>query len=161
MKAKIFTVILGVVALVVCAVAYVYMTNHGVASSISVVKEGGYLGIPIADVKETASFYPVEVDGVRMEVIAVKASDGSIRTSFNTCQSCFASGNGFYKTDGKILICQNCGFRFTPDQVEVRSGGCNPFPIFASNKRIIDGEIQIPYNFLREHSEVFSAWRNI
>jgi hypothetical protein len=42
------------------------------------------LSIPVRDVSATAKFYPVEIDGVKMEVIAVKAPDGSIRTAFNT-----------------------------------------------------------------------------
>ncbi|MDR2144310.1 MAG: DUF2318 domain-containing protein, partial [Treponema sp.] len=82
--------------------------------------------IPVAEVTENAVFYPVDIEGVRLEVLAVKAPDGSIRTAFNTCQVCYASGRGFYKQQGTVLVCQNCGNRFRMSQVEVRSGGCNP-----------------------------------
>ena len=56
--------------------------------------------IPVKEISEKASFYSVEVDGTQMEVIAVKDSDGNIRTAFNTCQICYDSGNGYYKQEG-------------------------------------------------------------
>ena len=40
------------------------------------------LVIPIAEVGETAVFYPVDIEGTRLEVIAVKAPDGTILKSF-------------------------------------------------------------------------------
>ena len=39
---------------------------------------GGSLVIKTADVTTDASFYPVEVDGTNMEVIAVKDSEGNL-----------------------------------------------------------------------------------
>ena len=44
-----------------------------------------------------------------MEIVAVKALDGSIRTAFNTCQVCYNSGRGYYQQEGNELVCQNCG----------------------------------------------------
>ena len=38
------------------------------------------LVIQIAEITENALFFPVDIDGVRMEVLAVKAPDGTIRT---------------------------------------------------------------------------------
>ena len=37
--------------------------------------------IPLSGVSETASFYPVTVDGTEMEVLAIKDSSGNIRTA--------------------------------------------------------------------------------
>ncbi len=73
--------------------------------------------IPVSEINETAKFYPIAVDGTNMEVFAVKDSNGNIRTAYNTCQSCYTSGNGRYETEGTDLVCQNCGFHFTADQV--------------------------------------------
>ncbi|MDR1108184.1 MAG: DUF2318 domain-containing protein, partial [Spirochaetaceae bacterium] len=70
------------------------------------------LVIPVAEITENAVFYPVDIEGTRLEVLAVKAPDGTIRTAFNTCQVCYASGRGFYKQQGSLLVCQNCGNRF-------------------------------------------------
>jgi hypothetical protein len=117
------------------------------------------LVIPIVDITETAVFYPVEIDGVKLEVLAVKAPDGSIRTAFNTCQVCYDSGKGYYKQDGNELVCQNCGNRFTMDKVEVQSGGCNPVPIFANNKTVDDKNIIISGDFLTQAKEIFANWK--
>ncbi|MDR1930866.1 MAG: DUF2318 domain-containing protein [Treponema sp.] len=117
------------------------------------------LVIPIAEITENAVFYPVDIQGTRLEVIAVKAPDGTIRTAFNTCQVCYGSGRGFYKQQGTVLVCQNCGNRFRMSQVELRSGGCNPVPIFAANKRVDDKNITIPREFLMEAKGIFARWR--
>jgi uncharacterized membrane protein len=117
------------------------------------------LVIRIADVTENAVFYPVDIEGRRLEVLAVKAPDGTIRTAFNTCQVCYASGRGFYKQQGTVLVCQNCGNRFRMSQVGVRSGGCNPVPIFAAQKTVTDTTITISQDFLKEAKAIFARWR--
>lgn len=120
----------------------------------------GDLVINTADISATAAFYPVEVDGTKLEVIAVEAPDGTIRTAFNTCRVCYDSGRGYYKQDGNVLVCQNCGNRFTMSQVEVVSGGCNPVPIFPENKTVTDETITVSLDFLQEAKGVFSNWRS-
>ncbi len=115
--------------------------------------------IPIADVTEEAKFYPAEIDGTKIEVIVVKAPDGTIRTAFNTCQVCYGSGYGYYEQDGDVLVCQNCGNRFPMDKVEVESGGCNPVPIFDENKTVDETNITIPLDFLKEATFIFANWK--
>ncbi|MDR0598188.1 MAG: DUF2318 domain-containing protein [Treponema sp.] len=117
------------------------------------------LVIQIADLTENVSFYPVDIEGTRLEVLAVKAPDGTIRTAFNTCQVCYASGRGFYKQQGTVLVCQNCGNRFRMSQVEVRSGGCNPVPVFPANKTVTESAITIAKEFLSEAKALFARWR--
>ena len=104
-------------------------------------------------------FYPVEVDGTEMEVIAGKDSQGKIRTAFNTCQVCYDSGNGYYRQLGEELVCQNCGNSFTMDVVGETGGGCNPVPILEENRTVTDSEIQISYEFLKESSDIFANWK--
>jgi uncharacterized membrane protein len=117
------------------------------------------LVIPIAEITENATFYPVDVDGVRLEVLAVKAPDGTIRTAFNTCQVCYGSGRGFYKQTGTVLQCQNCGNRFRMSQVEIQSGGCNPVPILSKFKKVTDTTITIPLTYLKEAKGIFARWQ--
>ena len=122
---------------------------------------GDDLVIPISGVSETATFYPVEVNGTNMEVLAVQAPDGSVRTAFNTCQVCYDSGRGYYKQKGNVLVCQNCGNRFTMDQVEVVSGGCNPVPILPANKTVTNDFITISNSFLKEAKVIFENWKTV
>jgi hypothetical protein len=117
------------------------------------------LVIQIGEVTENAVFYPVDIEGTRLEVLAVKAPDGTIRTAFNTCQVCYASGRGFYKQQGTVLVCQNCGNRFRMSQVETRSGGCNPVPIFPQNKTVTPEAITISKDFLKQAKAIFARWK--
>jgi uncharacterized membrane protein len=119
----------------------------------------GDLVIPIADITEKAAFYQIEIDGTRLEVLAVKAPDGTIRTAFNTCEICYDSGRGYYEQDGDALVCQNCGNRFSTSQIEVESSGCNPWPIFPKNKTVDEENITISYDFLKESIAIFQNWK--
>lgn len=133
--------------------------TKGANQGNAVISEAGDLIIPINEVTTTATFYPVEVDGTTLEVLAVKASDGTIRTAFNTCQICYSSGRGFYKQSGDNLICQNCGNIFGTSDVEVSRGGCNPVPIFSENKTVDETNITISNEFLTESKAIFANWK--
>jgi uncharacterized membrane protein len=117
------------------------------------------LVIPVADVTDDPTFYPVTVDGESMEVLALRAADGSVRTAFNTCQVCYDSGRGYYQWSGTALVCQNCGNQFAPDQVEVVSGGCNPVPIFDADVSDDGTNITIPLSYLQSAQELFANWK--
>ena len=112
-----------------------------------------------ADISATAKFYPYESNGIKMEVLALKAKDGTIRTALNTCQVCYASGKGYYVQEGDELVCQNCGNRFASNMVGKTKGGCNPVPISDTSK-VDDGtKITIDKNFLDKNKAYFSNWK--
>lgn len=112
-----------------------------------------------ADISATAKFYPYEADGIKMEVLALKAKDGTIRTALNTCQVCYASGKGYYVQDGDELVCQNCGNRFASNMVGKSKGGCNPVPISESSKVDDGSKITIDKNYLSKNKAYFSNWK--
>ncbi|MCX7921775.1 MAG: Fe-S-containing protein [Clostridia bacterium] len=112
-----------------------------------------------SEITSTAKFYPYTADGTYMEVIAVKAADGSIRTALNTCQVCFDSGKGYYEQVGEFLICQNCRNKFHIDQVEKVKGGCNPVPVMAENKKETEDSIIILKDYMAGQKELFSNWK--
>jgi hypothetical protein len=147
--------ILGLIILIVTGC--IFFKNSLVSGEKAVAS--GDLKILKSEVTETAKFYPYKADGVYMEIIAVKASDGTIRTAFNTCQVCFDSGRGFYTQQGDELICNNCGNRFKIDKVEKIKYGCNPIPITKENK-LDDGKyITISKAFLVKYKEYFAKWK--
>lgn len=170
MRPTVITAAIAVIAVIgILAVKGVSATNEPAdktalspvaANSVALAPAAnGDLVIAISDITSTAKFYPVEIDGTKLEVIAVKAPDGTIRTAFNTCQVCYSSGRGYYKQEGNVLVCQNCGNRFGMDQVEVLSGGCNPVPIFPENKTVDATNITISKDFLTEAKVIFANWK--
>ena len=64
------------------------------------------------------------------------------------------SGEPMSKT-GK-LVCQNCKFEFTADEVGVVHGGCNPWPI--DGIEITETEIRIPEASVEAMVSVFQNW---
>jgi hypothetical protein len=119
----------------------------------------GDLTINVSELTKTPKFYATEANGTKMEIVALLASDGSVRTAFNTCQVCYSSGRGYYEAEGDELVCQNCGNRFTGDKVGVKSGGCNPVPIMEKDRSEQNGVITISGDLLSQASEIFKNWK--
>lgn len=158
---KLGVVIVAMIAMIAVAFSFKLPKRDGQESAnnaLTVTKDSD-LVITSKDVTEKASFYPAEINGTNLEVIAVKAPDGSIRTAFNTCQVCYSSGRGYYQQEGEQLICQNCGNRFGMDDVEVTKGGCNPVPITTENKTVTDETITISKDFLTQATVIFQNWK--
>ncbi len=156
---------IAVVAMVAIAAAYGYDMIKGGKDSgdsktteIAVAKDSDIV-IPVKDITETATFYPASINGTELEVIAVKAPDGTIRTAFNTCQVCYSSGKGYYEQEGDQLICQNCGNRFGMGDIEVTKGGCNPVPITNEYNKVDAETITISKDFLTEATVIFENWK--
>jgi len=112
-----------------------------------------------ADITEKARFFPYEEASNYMEIIAIKASDGSIRTALNTCQVCYDSGRGYYEQVGETLVCQNCGNIFGVDDIEVIKGGCNPIPILETDKSEDALYVTISGSFLEANTIYFETWK--
>jgi uncharacterized membrane protein len=163
-KPNMIVAAVGILVVAIAAFSIIYSQGEdpvepNQASAASVINENGDLVIPIADITETAAYYAYEELDSEMEVLAVKASDGTIRTAFNTCQVCYSSGRGYYVQEGDVLVCQNCGNRFSMDEVEITRGGCNPVPIFEDQKQVTDESIIIPKTFLEEAEVIFENWK--
>ncbi len=151
--------IVAVVLLAAGCAGSVAPEKASTVSSNSAAAQGEGLTIPVGEITETPTFYPVTVGETNMEIIAVKAPDGTIRTAFNTCQICYSSGRGYYELSGGKLVCQNCGNRFSASQLEVESGGCNPWPIFEKDKTVTDSDITISQDFLEGSVKIFANWK--
>ena len=73
-----------------------------------------------------AHFYKYEEGGKEIAFFAVKASDGSVRTAFDACDSCYRSKKG-YEQQGDKMNCNNCNQKFAINRLGPNaSGGCNP-----------------------------------
>ena len=112
-----------------------------------------------SEISNKVKFYPYESNGIKMEVLALTANDGTIRTALNTCQVCYSSGKGYYVQEGNELVCQNCGNRFSADMVGKAKGGCNPVPISDTSKADDGTKITIDKNYLDKNKAYFSHWK--
>ena len=122
------------------------------------VKEGESLVIPTREISETVKFYPLTVDGAKMEVLGVTAPDGTIRTAFNTCQVCHGSPRAYFVQQGQAVECQACRNQFPMSRVGLVAGGCNPVPIFPANKTQTNETITISRVHLRQAKDMFESW---
>ncbi len=149
----------AVVGLLIIIIAAFFFFRGDIFTGKDSTSKSGDLRINKNEVTAQAKFYPYQAGNTGMEVLAVKAQDGSIRTAFNTCQVCYSSGRGYYEQEGEELVCQNCGNRFNVNDVEVVRGGCNPVPIFEENKSEDGTDIVIAESFLEQNKDLFNNWK--
>lgn len=129
------------------------------AETVAVVSDGQDLVIQAAEINETASYFDCDVDGITVQVLAVRASDNTIRLALNTCQVCNGSPYAYFEQEGDVFICQNCKNRFASTDVGVVAGGCNPVPITAETYLEQNGTITVPADFLAENAVRFRNWK--
>lgn len=141
----------GIIAVVITGFIFTKFNSKGnVQEDLIILK---------SEISDNVKFYPYKSGKINMEVMAVRASDGTIRTAFNTCQICYDSGRGYYKQEGDKLVCQNCGNRFSLDQLEKLKGGCNPVPITKEYKTEDDEVIVISQAFMDANKGLFGNWK--
>jgi hypothetical protein len=150
----------GLLAVLIIAFAVIKGTaGTGAKAGAAAAQNGGDLKIAKSRITSTATFIPYKSGNTAMEIVAVKAPDGTIRTAFNTCQVCYNSGRGYYVQQGDQLVCQNCGNRFRISQVEKEKNGCNPVPILDENKTDDGQTITVQESFLKQNADLFLKWK--
>ncbi|MEI6824579.1 MAG: DUF2318 domain-containing protein [Desulfuromonadales bacterium] len=115
---------LVVMALLVGAVS-VFGFSLGKYESVKV--SGGVVSIPVDKLADgKAHFYKFEDGGKEITFFAAKAADGSIKTAFDACDSCYKSKKG-YEQQGDKMNCKNCNQKFAINRLGPNAtGGCNP-----------------------------------
>lgn len=136
-------------------------SNGAIASADSVFAEiipnsEGYITIPTEEVTQNVRFYNYDAEGVMVQLVTLRDKAGDMHIAFNTCQSCSPSPKAYYSQDGEVLMCNNCGFTFEPEQVGITHGGCNPWPV--EGVSVGTDEITVPAYSLDDMRDVFSTW---
>lgn len=117
--------------------------------------ESGNIVIDTTNIGSKATFYNYNADGTTIRLFAVKASDGTIRMAFNTCQVCNPSPKAYFVQNGKNFICQNCKNSFATDNIGKERGGCNPIPITTDERIDRENTITITKQFIESYKENF------
>jgi uncharacterized membrane protein len=132
--------VLAAVALVVVAAAGVALATGGDdAAPVSdaaqaATLEVGRVAVPVAGLADgAAEFYKADVDGTTVKYFVVEDSKGDVRAAFDACDVCYPAKKG-YTQDGDVVVCNNCGRRFSTESIGTVSGGCNPSPLEATVK---------------------------
>ena len=96
-------------------------------------------------------------DGTAMQVIALRDGAGEAQLAYNTCQVCAGSPYAYFEYQDGMLVCQNCGNRFSLSAVGKVSGGCNPKPV--GEYRLEGDRIVISEETLAQAAASFKNWK--
>lgn len=87
----------------------------------------GAVSIPIAKVADgKAHFFKLADGGKEIAFFVVKGSDGTVKSAFDACDSCYREKKG-YEQQGEKMNCKNCNQKFVINRIGPNTtGGCNP-----------------------------------
>jgi uncharacterized membrane protein len=113
-----------IVALLIGAVS-VFAFSLGKYEKVTVSNET--VSVPVAKLADgKAHFYKFEDGGKEITFFAAKATDGTVKTAFDACDSCYKSKKGYEQQGGK-MNCKNCNQKFAINRLGPNAnGGCNP-----------------------------------
>ena len=137
-------------------------SNSGQASSTSAATfvtptpQDGAISVNVADLTEAPTFVNYDANGTTVQLIAGIASDGTARIALNTCQVCNPSPKAYFAQNGSKLVCQNCGNKFTMDDVGDAASGCNPTQVEFTES---NGVITVPTSALDAEAKAFAKWQ--
>lgn len=119
----------------------------------------GKIIINTQDITSTATFVNYEVEGVNIQFVVVRGTDGKVRIAFNTCQACNPSPLAYFVQKGEYLECQNCGNRFHIDKVGLERGGCNP--ALVEEKEDGYQQMVLDTDYVSSYKEKFRNWKSL
>lgn len=112
-----------------------------------------YVEYPVVDFENGAARHYGYKDGnMTIRYFILKSSDGVIRAAFDACDVCWPAGKG-YVQDGDVMVCRNCGRRFTSVKINEVKGGCNPAPL---ERNIENGKLTITVDDILEGKKYFN-----
>lgn len=133
-----------------------YNDENSDTKYVTVFSKDGKIVIDTKDVTSKAIFVNYEVDGVIIQFIVVRGTDGVVRIAFNTCQACNPSPKAYFIQKGDYIECQNCGNKFHINKIGIESDGCNPAPVL--DKEIDGDNIIIDKTYVDSYKNKFERW---
>lgn len=159
-KHGVLPVLAGIVLLATVAVTLLPGKSGGDSTEAGTpLSSGSDLVIRAEEIGAEASYFDYDADGTTVQVLAVRATDDTVRLALNTCQVCNGSPYAYFVQEGDDFVCQNCHNRFSSTDVGRVSGGCNPVPITAEDRTEKDGTITVLSSFLEDNVARFTNWK--
>lgn len=159
---KIISMVLAVLTLTACGTGNVKEDNttaakkEAVSTYVTPAVENGEIVIDSGSLSEHPLYVNYDSNGTNVQMIAVKASDGTPRLSLNTCQTCNPSPKAYFVEKDGRLVCQNCGNVFTMDSVGKTTGGCNPMNI---SYQVVAGNLTVKTADIDKYAGKFTTWK--
>ncbi len=126
---------------------------------ISVNSVDGKIEIDTTNITSDVTFVNYDSNGVIIQFIVVRGTDGVVRIAFNTCQACSPSPRAYFVQEGEYLKCENCASLFHIDKIGVEKDGCNP--IVVEEKEQTDNKIIIKTEYADSFRDKFVNWKGI
>lgn len=117
------------------------------------------LVIDTTNITSDVTFVNYDSNGVIIQFIVVRGTDGEVKIAFNTCQACNPSPRAYFVQEGEYLKCENCASLFHIDKIGVEKDGCNP--IVVEEKEISENKIIITTDYADTLRDKFVNWNGI
>ncbi len=112
--------------------------------------------IDSTNINSKAEFINYELDNIKVQFIAVKGTDNSIKITFNTCQICNSAPEAYFVQEGDYFVCQNCKNKFHVDELGLTKGECHPIPVEEKEEK--NNQILISKDYIKNYKDNFINW---
>lgn len=119
----------------------------------------GKLVLDTTNITSDITFVNYDSNGVIIQFIVVRGTDGEVKIAFNTCQACNPSPRAYFVQEGEYLKCENCASLFHIDKIGVEKDGCNP--IVVEEKEVSENKIIITTDYADTLRDKFVNWNGI
>ena len=116
-----------------------------------VAPDGDFVSIPVSKLDDGKLHRLGFLSGGKLvRFLAMKPSDGKIRTALDACEICGSLG---YIQDDKNLVCLNCAAEINPLTLNA-GGGCNPIPL---ESEVTPTQVRIRVSALERGAYLFTG----
>ncbi|AJF07921.1 hypothetical protein GSUB_05305 [Geoalkalibacter subterraneus] len=116
--------------------------------------QNGRIEIPVIEVNDgKAHFFSYRAATGPVDFFVLRSHDGVIRAAFDACDVCYREKRGYFQ-EGDVMVCRNCGQKFSSDRINEVKGGCNPAPI---DRQVSNGTLIIAAADLAAGARYFPA----
>ena len=116
-----------------------------------IAREGDGISVPLTSLDDgNLHRFGFVSGGSTVRFLAMKGSDGKVRTALDACAICGSFG---YIQEARNLICLNCGAEINPLTLGI-GGGCNPIPL---ESEVMPTALRIRVGALEKEARLFAA----
>lgn len=128
--------------------------NNSVANTVAQTSDDGLEILASQLSEDQISLFRV-ADDSKVELVAIKGSDGKAKVALATCQSCNGSPGAYYTQSGNLLRCNNCGLTFPLTVIGEEGSGCHPIMLDSTKVTEISDGVSVDKEYLLSFEPLF------
>lgn len=148
--------ITAAIIVIAAAVILIAVPKGGSSDNQTLQSDDGRVYIQASELSEDKITLLKVAEDSKVELVAIKDAQGTLRVALGTCQSCNGSPGAYYSQNGDLLQCNNCGLTFPLSIIGADGRGCHPIMLDESQIAETSTGISIDREYLLGFEALFA-----